>query len=127
MSENNETFSYSYSAAEQEEIKAIRSKYAPPTKEEATMEQLRRLDESAGTQATIVSIVLGVVSTLILGVGMCCTMLPGWEKFFVLGIIVGVIGIAGIAASYPVYTRLLKRKREELAPEIMRLTEELMK
>jgi len=127
MSENKETFSYSYSAAEQEEIKAIREKYAPPTKEEATMEQLRRLDASAGTQATIVSIALGVVGSLLLGIGMCCTMLPGWSKFFVLGIIAGVIGIGGIAASYPVYARLLKRKREALAPEIMRLTDELMK
>lgn len=127
MSENKEVFSYSYSATEQEEIKAIRDKYAPPTKEEATMEQLRRLDASAGTEATIVSLALGIVGALLLGVGMCCTMLPSWNDFFVLGIIVGLAGIGGIAASYPVYARLLKRKREGLAPEIMRLTDELMK
>lgn len=127
MNEKNETFSYSYSASEQEEIKAIRSKYAAPTKEEATMEQLRRLDASAGKSAAVISLSLGIVSALLLGAGMCCTMIPSWENYFIPGIMVGVIGIAGMLASYPLYSRLLKRKREKLAPEIMRLTDELIK
>ncbi len=127
MEANNETFTYTYSAKEQEEIRKIRDKYAPPATEESPMEQLRRLDESATKGAAVVSIAVGIASALLLGVGMCCTMLAGWEAFFVPGIVVGVIGIAGVVAAYPLYLRMAKRKREKLAPEIMRLSDELMK
>ena len=124
--DNNTTFNYTYSAKEQEEIKRIREKYASPTKEETSMEQLRRMDESATKGATIVSLVVGIISALILGVGMCCTMVWG-GKLFIPGIIIGIIGIAGVSAAYPIYTRMVKKKRAEMAPEIMRLTDELMR
>lgn len=127
MDDKKETFTYTYSAKEQEEIKKIRGKYTPPTKEETSMEQLRRLDESATKGATVVSLIVGIISALLLGVGMCCTMLPGWEQYFIPGIAVGVVGIAGVIAAYPIYTHMVKRKREKLAPEIMRLSDELMK
>ena len=62
MEETKETFTYTYSAKEQEEIKKIRDKYAPPTKEETTLERLRRLDRSATRGASVVSTVVGTVS-----------------------------------------------------------------
>ncbi len=127
MEDRKEIFTYTYSAKEQEEIKKIRDKYAPPTKEETSMEQLRRLDASATRGAAVVSLIVGIVSSLLLGVGMCCTMLPGWEKYFIPGIVIGVTGIGGIIAAYPIYNYMVKRKREKLAPEIMRLSDELMK
>ncbi len=127
MEEKNKTFTYTYSAKEQEEIRNIRDKYAPPTKEEASMDQLRRLDKSATKRATAISLIIGIVSALLLGVGMCCTMLPGWEQYFIPGIAIGVIGIIGVIAAYPVYTRMVKRRRAKLAPEILRLADELMK
>ena len=126
MEEKKEPFTYTYSAKEQEEIKRIRGKYAPPTKEETPMEQLRRLDGSATRGATTTSLIVGIVSTLILGVGMCCTMVWG-DKLFLPGVGIGIIGIAGVIAAYPIYNGMVKRKREKLAPEIMRLSDELMK
>ncbi len=126
MEEKKETFTYTYSAKEQEEIKNIRDKYAPPTKEETSMEQLRRLDASATKGATIVSLIVGIISSLILGIGMCCTMV--WDnELFIPGIIIGIVGIIGVIAAYPIYTHMVKRKRAKLAPEIMRLSDELMK
>ena len=124
--DNNTTFNYTYSAKEQEEIKRIREKYASPTKEETSMEQLRRMDESATKGAAIVSLTVGIAGALILGIGMCCTMVWG-DKLFIPGIIIGIIGIAGVSAAYPLYVRMVKKKRTELAPEIMRLTDELMR
>ena len=62
-----------------------------------------------------------------MGVGMCCAMFPGWEQYFIPGIVVGVVGIIGVIAAYPIYNHMVKRKREKLAPEIMRLSDELMK
>ncbi len=127
MEEKNETFTYTYSAKEQEEIKKIRGKYAPPAKEGTSMEQLRRLDASATRGAAVVSLIVGILSALLLGVGMCCTMVPGWEAYFIPGVAVGVVGIVGVIAAYPIYNHMVKRKRAKLAPEIMRLSDELMK
>ena len=126
MEEKEGTFTYTYSAKEQEEIKKIRGKYTPPTKEETSMEQLRRLDASATKAAAIVSLAIGIVSALILGIGMSCIMVWGNELFFP-GILIGIVGIVGVIAAYPIYNHMVKRKREKLAPEIMRLSDELMK
>lgn len=121
--ENKETFSYTYSAKQQEEIKKIREKYVP--KEADKMEQLRRLDASVTRKGTVISLVVGIIGALVLGMGMCCCMV--WTDLFVLGIIVGIIGITAVLAAYPLYSFVTKREREKIAPEIIRLTDELMK
>lgn len=90
------------------------------------MERLRRLDESAAKPGMIAALILGIIGALILGIGMCCTMV--WaETMFIPGIIIGVIGIAGISAAYPLYTHITKKQREKIAPEILRLADELEK
>ena len=127
MQEKNEIFNYTYSASEQEEIKKIRDKYVPPTKEETSIEKLRRLDESATKGAAVVSLIVGIISILLFGVGMCCTLISDWNNYFVLGIAIGVVGIIGVIAAYPIYNYMVKRKRVKLAPEIIRLSDELMK
>ena len=122
--QKNNTFQYTYSAKEQEELKRIRSKYAP--KEENKMDLLRRLDAQVTQKATMYAIIVGVIGALILGTGMSCCMVWG-GGVFVLGIIVGVIGLAVVSLAYPLYNHTLKKERERIAPEILRLTEELMK
>lgn len=126
MEEKQETFTYTYSAPQQEEIKRIREKYAPPTQEEDKMERLRKLDRDVTKPGLIAALVVGIVSTLVMGLGMCCTMVWG-KTLFVPGIMIGVAGILGICAAYPLYIRVTKRQRDKLTPEIMRLTDELMK
>lgn len=119
-----EIFNYTYSAKEQEEIKRIRKKYAPT--EEDKMAQLRRLDSGVYQKATIVSLAVGIVGALLLGIGMCCCMV--WkDAMFIPGIIIGIIGIIVVCIAYPLYNRTLKKEREKIAPEILRLTDELMK
>ena len=122
--EEKQGFTYTYSAREQEEVRRIREKYSP--RPEDKLEQLRRLDESVTRKATVAALVLGIVGTLILGLGMSCTLV--WtETLFVPGIVIGVIGIAALCAAYPVYQHLVKKERERIAPENLRLTDELMK
>ena len=124
MEDEKETFTYTYSAKQQEEIQNIRKKYLP--KEEDKMEQLRRLDQSVTKKGTGISILVGVIGCLVMGVGMCCTMV--WmEHLFVPGVILGLIGIAILAAAYPLYKRIVKKEREKLAPQILELTKELTK
>ena len=121
MEKGKDTFTYTYSAKQQEEIRNIRKKYLP--REEDKMEQLRRLDRDTTRKGTILSVLVGVIGCLLLGVGMCCTMV--WMKFFSPGVVIGLIGIAAVAAAYPLYTRVKKKERERLAPQILKLTEEL--
>ena len=129
MEKNQETFIYTYSAQQQEEIKRIRKKYSAP--EENKMDQLRRLDQRATQKAQAWAIAVGVIGALILGTGMSLAMtelsgfLGGTAMF--IGIPVGLIGIVLVALAYPVYTRTLKKERQRIAPEILRLSDELMK
>ena len=136
MENNNKEngFSYNYSAKEQAEIKNIREKYRQKTEEEDKMARLRRLDASVTQTAEAVSIVFGIVGTLILGFGMSLVMSDLAAKMnldaiaaMVIGITSGIIGgiLAGFA--YPVYNYIVREKRKKIAPEIIRLTDELMK
>ena len=124
MEENKEIFQYNYSAKQQEEIRNIRKKYAAPEMDK--MEQLRRLDRSVSQKGTSASLCVGILGALILGIGMCCCMV--WGGFwFIPGIFVGVIGIVLVCLAYPLYNHITKKEREKIAPEILRLADELMK
>lgn len=122
--QQNNSFQYTYSAKEQARIKEIRSKYVP--REESKMEQLQRLDASVTQKATARAIAVGVIGALIFGLGMSCCMV--WSgAWFVPGIGIGLAGMAVLGAAYPLYNRTLKKERERIAPQIIRLTDELMK
>ncbi|MBQ2935999.1 MAG: hypothetical protein IJD96_07195 [Lachnospiraceae bacterium] len=119
----NESFHFTYSAKEQEEIKKIRQKYIP---ENNKMDLLRRLDKSVTQKGTIYAIALGIIGSLLLGIGMCCTMV--WSAvWFLPGIAIGIIGIGIMVVAYPAYNYITKKEREKIAPEILRLADELMK
>ena len=119
MENKRDTFHYTYSAKQQEEIRDIRKKYLPT--EESKMEQLRRLDQMATKKGAVVSVFVGVMGFLLLGVGICC----GIAWMFLPGILLVVIGIADVAAAYPVYFRIIKKERKKIAPQILKITEEL--
>ena len=128
------TFHYTYSAKEQEEIKAIRKKYVASEEEEDKIALLRRLDVGVTQKAQTISLVFGVIGTLILGCGMSLSMTDFGEILgayketaMLLGIIIGIVGIALLCSAYPMYNRIVKKEREKIAPEILRLTDEIMK
>lgn len=117
------TFEYTYSAKRQKEVEAIRKKYEP--KQADKLEQLRRLDQSAETPGTVMALVLGIVGMLLFGMGMSCTMV--WqETYFVLGIVVGVLGMVFMGVAYPIYKKITKVRREQIAPQILTLSEEIL-
>ena len=136
MENNNENngFQYTYSAKEQAELKRIRDKYTAPTEAEDKMARLRRLDASVNNTAQAVALVFGVIGTLILGCGMSLCMTEIGEILgisgnmaMIIGIPVGIVGGVIASLAYPIYNAIVKTKRKKLAPEIIRLTDELMK
>ena len=132
-SNNKNGFTYTYSAKEQEELKKIREKYI--SKEEDKMERLRRLDTSVTRRAQAVALTLGVIGTLVLGFGLSLVLLePGallpdlpTHAILPLGISLGLLGCVPICLAYPIYGLIVKRERKRIAPEILRLTDELLK
>ncbi|MBQ4528144.1 MAG: hypothetical protein II998_08730 [Clostridia bacterium] len=132
--EKKEIFNYTYSAKEQDEIKAIRKKYTVAEQADDKMAQLRRLDAAVTHKAMSISIALGVIGALILGSGMSLTMtdigkiigLTG-KMDMLIGILIGIVGIVLVCTAYPVYNRIIRKEREKIAPEIIKLTDELIK
>ena len=129
---SNDAFQYTYSAKEQEEVKRIREKYF--RREEDKMERLRRLDRGVTQKAQTASLILGVLGTLLLGFGMSLFMTDlsaqigsNKELAMILGIVIGLLGGVLISLAYPIYHFVIKRERKKIAPEILRLTDELMK
>ena len=127
--ENKEAFSFTYSAEQQKEIEAIRKKYLP--KEADKMEQLRKLHAIPTQKAQAASLAVGIIGALIMGTGMSLAMTDIGAALgslaMVLGIVVGIVGMVLVALAYPIYNRVLKKQREKIAPEILRLSDELLK
>ncbi len=125
----NNSFEYTYSPQRQQEVEEIRRKYLP--KEEDKLEQLRKLHAVPTQKAQAASLAVGIIGALILGTGMslCMTELGGFlgGTAMFLGIPVGLVGMVLVALAYPAYNRVLKKERERIAPEILRLTDELLK
>ncbi len=122
----NEKNTYSYSAQENKEIKKIRDKYTGPEERETKLEQLRRLDASVHNKAAALSLAVGIIGALLLGIGMSCVLV--WaDKMFIPGIILGIIGIAITVLAYPIYKIKSEKIRKEIAPVILKITDELIK
>lgn len=129
-----EGFRYTYSAREQAELRRIREKYTTPTEEEDKMARLRRLDRAVTEKAQTVALTFGILGALILGFGMSIIMtelgaMLSLDRISapVIGIVTGLFGGTLASLAFPVYSFVLKKEREKVAPEILRLTEELLK
>ena len=129
--ENKENFSYTYSARQQKGVEAIRKKYMP--KEEDKMAQLRSLHAIPTRKAQTASLVVGVIGALVMGAGMSLVMtdigeiLGAYGNYATLiGIVVGVAGMVPVALAYPLYNRVLRKQRKKIAPQILKLSEELL-
>lgn len=127
--EEKETFKMTYSAEQHDEIERIRKKYIH--KEQDKMERLRALDAGAEKKAFVPAILIGTFGTLLFGLGMSIVMSDFGNVFgkfsIYLGIVTGVLGIAALGCAYPLYNYILRKERERIAPEIIRLSNELMK
>ncbi|MBR1390487.1 MAG: hypothetical protein IJ567_03420 [Lachnospiraceae bacterium] len=123
-----QTFDYTYSARKNEEIIKIKKKYNIDQPElsdqDLILKKLREIDRSTTRPGTIAGLTIGIIGTLIMGTGMSMAMV--WnDRFFALGIVIGILGIAVVIAAYPVYSAITEKKRAENAPKIREITDQL--
>lgn len=104
----------------------LANEYAP--KDTSKVIALRKLDAKAKLPANIFTYTIGVISSLIFGTGMCLAMGQignGTTGSFAAGILIGIIGIVGMSANYPIYKRILENGKKKYAFEIMELVKEI--
>ncbi len=104
----------------------LANEYAP--KDTSKVVALRKLDAKAKLPATIFTYTFGIITALITGVGMCLSMKvigSGTTLTFILGIIIGIIGLAGMGINYPLYKKMLENGKQKYAFEIMQLAKEI--
>ena len=104
----------------------IANEYSP--KKTSKVVALKKLDRKAKRPAEIFTYTFGVISALILGTGMslCMGVIGGGAILsMVIGIIVGIVGIAGCCVNYPIYKRMLEKGKQKYGSDIIRLANEI--
>lgn len=111
-------------------VQKIRTQYTE--KEHTQLDALKELDRKVKRPANVFAYVFGSISAIVMGSGMSLVMTDigaklGMGNVMLPGIIIGMIGMALVSCAYPIYEWTLKRERKRIAPEILRLSDELMK
>lgn len=104
----------------------LANEYAP--KDDSKVIALRKLDARAKLPSTVFTYTFGILCSLIAGIGMCLSMDVignGSTAALVLGIIIGIIGLAGMGINYPIYKKMLAKGKQKYAFEIMELAKEI--
>ena len=120
----NKPFTYNYSAVRNKEVESIRRKYLP--EEESKLETLKRLDYKVQSAGMIESLCIGIIGALVFGIGMCF-FLEVFAGGAWLTALIMIIGTLLMIPAYPIYRRIASKTKEKLTPEILRLSEEIMK
>ncbi len=101
----------------------IRAQYRE--KEDTKLEELKKLDRKVKTPCEIFAYCFGIVGALILGMGMCLAMKVIGDMM-ALGIVVGIVGIAAVSLTYPLYARMLKNRKKKYGEKIIKLSDEIL-
>ena len=107
-------------------VKEIKEGYEPKSK--TKYDELIALNRKVELPAYIFAYAFGIVGALILGVGMCLAMqvIGAGVPLMVLGIVVGIIGIALISVNYPVFLAIMKSRKKKYAERVIALSQELL-
>lgn len=107
-------------------VKEIKEGYEP--KEKTKYDELIALNRKVELPAYIFAYAFGIVGALILGVGMCLAMqvIGTGVPLMVLGIVVGIIGIALVSVNYPVFLAIMKSRKKKYAERVIALSQELL-
>ncbi len=128
--EQQNAFSYTYNAPCNQEVLNIREKYLP--QEESKLDELKRLDAKVKQPANVFAYTFGTISAIVMGAGMSLVMtdigtIIGLATTMAPGIAIGVVGMGMALCTYPIYKKILNDRKKKYAPEILKLSERIMK
>ena len=121
-----ENFSYTYTAPTKNEkkiVEDIRKRYQPVAQEKSEIEKLKKLDKKVNDTPTMVSLVLGIIGTLIFGTGMSMVL---EFNLLIWGIVVSSFGLVPLILAYPVYKTIHSKLKKKYAQEILELSEKIL-
>ena len=111
-------------------VQKIRTQYTE--KQYTELDALKALDTKVKRPANVFAYVYGSVSAIVMGAGMSLVMtdigaMIGLESTMVPGIAIGIVGMAMALSTYPIYKKILSGRKKKYAPEILSLSEKIMK
>ena len=127
--ENEQVFTYNYSAKKNKEIEAIRNRYLP--REISELDRLRKLDADVRRPANVFAYVFGIISAIIMGAGMSLIMteigeIVKIENTMQVGIVIGVIGLILALINYPIYKAILNSRKRKYGSDILSLSDKIL-
>ena len=110
-------------------VQKIRTQYTE--KQHTELDELKALDAKVKRPANVFAYTFGSVSAIIMGAGMSLVMtdigkVVGISSAMVPGVVVGVVGMGMTLSTYPIYKKILNKRKAKFAPQIMALSEKLM-
>lgn len=111
-------------------VQKIRSEYTE--RQHTELDALKALDAKVKKPANVFAYTYGSVSAIVMGAGMSLVMtevgaMIGLASTMVPGIAIGIVGMGMALSTYPIYKKILERRKKKFGPEILALSEKIMK
>ena len=111
-------------------VQKIRTQYTE--KQHTELDALKELDTRVKRPANVFAYIYGSVSAVVMGAGMSLVMteigeIIGLASAMIPGIAIGVVGMGMALSTYPIYKKILSGRKKKYAPEILKLSEKIMK
>ena len=111
-------------------VEKIRSQYTEQA--QTSLDALKALDRKVKKPVNVFAYIYGSIGAVIMGAGMSLIMtdigaILGLRETMVPGIIAGVAGLIMSCTTYPIYKNILNSRKKKYAPEILKLSEKVMK
>jgi len=110
-------------------VQKIRTQYTE--KQHTELDALKELDAKVKRPANVFAYTFGSVSAIIMGAGMSLVMTEIGATIgitsMVPGIAIGVVGMGLALCTYPIYKSMLGARKKKYAPEILKLSDKIMK
>lgn len=106
-------------------VEKIRSNYVDKSVEQSKLEELKALDKKVKTPAIIFAYIFGIIGALVFGVGMCLAMkIIG--NIMIAGIVIGLVGLVMLILTYPIYNKILSKRKAKFSNQIIAKSNELL-
>ena len=111
-------------------VEKIRSQYTQP--QHSDLDTLKALDAKVKKPVRVFGYTYGSLSAIVMGAGMSLVMtdigaILGISETMIPGILIGLVGMVMVLTTYPICKKILNARKKKFAPQIVELSERIMK